>query len=256
MQCDSPLLEVFQRLYGCYGPQGWWPAQRKFEVIVGAILTQAISWTGVERAIENMRAAGVFSLEGLTETPAEELARLVRPCLYYNVKASKLKAFAAHLWRHHQGDLEAFLSQDAPALRQELLSIYGIGEETADDILLYAAERPYFVIDAYTRRIVRRLGMAPAREDYRSFQGLFHRGLPREASLFNEYHALLDRHAKESCRKRPLCSSCCLLELCPTGQGTVASEASQEWSRHNPADKKSPNTRGNRRGKGIDNPIQ
>lgn len=227
MQRDSLLLEVFQRLYGRYGPQGWWPAQSKFEVIVGAVLTQAITWAGVERAIENMRAAGVFSLEGLTETPVEELAQLVKPCLYYNVKAGKLKAFAAHLWRHHKGDLEAFLSQDALALRQELLSIYGIGEETADDILLYAAERPFFVIDAYTRRIVRRLGMAPAREDYRSFQGLFHRGLPRDAPLFNEYHALLDRHAKESCRKRPLCSSCCLLELCPTGEGTAVSEASQ-----------------------------
>lgn len=212
------LIEVFHRLYDRYGPQRWWPAESTFEVIVGAILTQGVSWTGVEKALDNLKPAGVFSLEGLRSTPDEELAQLVRPCLYYNVKARKLKAFAEHLWFRHNGNLETFLAQESSALRAELLSIYGIGEETADDILLYAAEKPFFVIDAYTRRILKRLGMAPAQETYRAYQGLLHRELPRDAQMFNEYHALLDRHAKESCRKRPECPSCCLLDICSTGR--------------------------------------
>ena len=185
---------------------------------MGAILTQGVSWTNVERALDNLKAAGVFSLQGLREVPEEELAPLVRPCLYYNVKARKLKAFAEHLWLRHEGNLEAFLAQEPSTLRAELLSIYGIGEETADDILLYAAERPFFVIDAYTRRILKRLGIAPPRESYRAYQDLLHRRLPRDAEMFNEYHALLDRHAKESCRKHPECSSCCLVDICPTGR--------------------------------------
>ena len=215
---NTPLLEVFHRLYDRYGPQGWWPGDTRFEVIVGSILTQAISWTGVEKGLENLKAAGVFSVEELQAVPQDDLAQLIRPCLYYNMKARKLKAFVRHLSDHYGGDLGAFLSQESLTLRQELLSIYGIGDETADDILLYAAERPFFVIDAYTRRILERLGIAPGKRDYRSFQELFHRELPRDTDLFNEYHALLDRHARELCRKAPVCSPCCLLEVCPTGQ--------------------------------------
>jgi len=215
----NALLEVFRRLHQRYGSQGWWPAESRFEVIVGAILTQGVSWANVERALENLKQAGVFSLQGLRECPHEQLASLLRPCLYYNVKTRKLKAFAEHLHRRYADNLETFLSQEPSALRSELLAIYGIGEETADDILLYAAGQPFFVIDAYTRRILKRLGLAPSQDGYQAYQQLFHQGLPRDAGMFNEYHALLDRHAKESCHRRPLCLSCCLLDLCPTGRG-------------------------------------
>lgn len=225
---DSTLVKVYHRLYNRYGPQGWWPAESKFEIVVGAILTQGVSWMNVVRALDNLKTAGAFSLKGLREIPHGELARLIKPCLYYNVKARKLKAFAEHLWLHHRDDLEAFLTQEPSALRTELLSIYGIGQETADDILLYAAEKPFFVIDAYTRRILKRLDIAPAQESYRAYQALLHRELPRDTEMFNEYHALLDRHAKESCRKRPVCSSCCLLDLCSTGRAGIPPKEAAE----------------------------
>jgi endonuclease-3 related protein len=147
----------------------------------------------------------------------ERLAELVRPCLYYNVKARKLKAFISHLWERHGGSLDSLFDQPLAALREELLSIYGIGDETADDIVLYAAGKPSFVIDSYTVRILERLGLADGKAGYRELQALFHRGLPADAPLFNEYHALLDRHAKEACRKAPVCEDCCLLDICPTG---------------------------------------
>ena len=146
---------------------------------------------------------------------------LIYPCGYFNSKAKKLKAFIHHLWRHYAGDLDAMLSRDNCQLRQELLTIYGIGEETADDIVLYAAGRPWFVIDTYTRRILGRLGITLESESYASYQQMFHNSLPRRTELFSEYHALLDHHAKEVCLKKPHCTRCCLLVICPTGQGTT-----------------------------------
>jgi endonuclease-3 related protein len=212
------LMAIFERLYDRYGQQGWWPGDTKFEIAVGAILTQAISWTGVEKALSNLQSAGVFSMDGLNKIPQDDLARLLRPCLYYNVKARKLKAFVEHTVNYYNSDLDVLLAREPQSLRRELLSIYGIGEETADDILLYAAGQPFFVIDAYTRRILIRLGMAPKLQAYEAYQELFHRSLPNSTRLFNEYHALLDRHAKETCRKKPLCTGCCILDLCHMGQ--------------------------------------
>jgi endonuclease-3 related protein len=216
------LLTVYQRLYRQYGPQHWWPGNGSFETIIGAILTQNTAWRNVDRALDNLRAAQALSPRRLRELPLEALAQLLRPSGYFNAKATKLKAFADHLGERHNDDLDAFLAQDAVPLRRELLSIYGIGEETADDILLYAAGLPSFVVDAYTRRILRRLGVAPQRDRYGDFQSLFHQNLYPDAKLFNEYHALLDRHAKETCQKSPLCDGCCLLGLCPTGQQVMA----------------------------------
>ena len=215
---DGVLLEVYDRLYQRYGPQHWWPGDGPLEVIFGAILTQFAAWTNVEKALTNLKEAGVMSIEALRDIPGERLALLLRPSGTFNTKARKVKAFINHLWENHGGDLGSLLSQEPAVLRRELLSIYGIGEETADDILLYAAGMPYFVIDAYTRRIIQRLGMAPEQQSYHAYQELFHRRLPRDAALFNEYHALLDRHAKETCRVQPLCVGCCQVELCPTGQ--------------------------------------
>ena len=200
-----------------YGPQHWWPAETRFEVTVGAILTQASAWGNVEKAIRNLKEAGALSPQAIRRLPDDELARLVFPSGYYNAKAAKLKAFVRHM-EQYDDDLDRLFAQDVQPLRRELLGIYGIGEETADSIILYAAGQPSFVIDAYTRRIVARLGIAPRVNTYLSYQALFAGHLAADADLFNEYHALLVDLGKRVCRKRPLCSGCPLLEVCPTGQ--------------------------------------
>lgn len=212
------LAAIYDRLYEAYGPQGWWPAETPFEVMVGAILTQAASWRNVERAIANLKAAGLLSPEALAAVPEEELARLIRPAGYFNVKARKLKALMALIMGPFQGDLERLLSHPPRELRQLLLATYGIGPETADSILLYAAGQPYFVVDAYTVRVFRRLELGPERDSYDAWQSFFMAHLPRDAALYNEYHALIVRHGKDVCRTRPLCPACPLRELCPTGQ--------------------------------------
>lgn len=216
------LVEVYERLYQGYGPQHWWPGDGPFETIVGAILTQNTAWKSVERAISNLKAAGAMTPRRLREIPVEALAELVRPSGYFNTKARKLKAFALHLGDRYKDDLDAFLSREPASLRRELLAIYGIGEETADDILLYAAGTPSFVIDAYTRRILQRLDLVQESSRYGALQHLFHSNLGPDPKLFNEYHALLVRHAKEACMKSPRCARCCLLGLCPTGKRRVA----------------------------------
>ena len=220
------LWEIYQRLYRAYGPQGWWPGDGAFDVVVGAILTQAAAWTNVERAIFSMKQTGCWSLRAIYEMPVEELASIIRPSGYFNAKARKLKAFAEHLVEGYDADLPTFLSQELEPLRDELLSIHGIGQETADDILVYAAGKPSFVIDAYTRRILQRVGLSPqsSKAGYRFYQEMFHANLKRDVSLFNEYHALLDHHAKVTCAKVPACSSCGLNDICATGLSRVASE--------------------------------
>ena len=217
---DTPLQKVYRRLYQSYGPQGWWPGDGPFDVVVGAILTQAVSWTNVERAIRNLKTADAWSFPALHRLADGELAALLRPAGYFNAKARKLKAFAAYVLEQYDGDLAAMLARDTQALRAELLSLYGIGPETADDILVYAAGRPSFVIDAYTIRILKRLGLTPesGQGGYGDFQQLFHQQLPLDAALFNEFHALLDWHAKVACRKVPLCADCCLRAICLTGR--------------------------------------
>ena len=219
------LLEVYDRLLDRYGPQNWWPADSRFEIIIGAVLTQAAAWTNVEKALNRLKAAEVFSPQALRQIPEGDLAGLIYSAGYFNVKARKLKAVAAYLGERFNDDIDAMLLQEAGGLRRELLAVYGLGEETVDDILLYVAEKPYFVIDAYTRRITERLGLSSARDSYGTHQALFMEHLPQDAILFNEYHALLDEHAKAACRKEPLCRECCLLDLCPTGRARVAHSA-------------------------------
>ena len=221
------LMDVYDRLYAAYGPQHWWPGEGPFEVIAGAILTQSAAWTNVEMALANMRSAGCWSLAAIHHVPEAELAQLVRSSGYFNAKARKLKAFAAHVAVNYQGDLDRFLSQPAALLREELLSIHGIGDETADDLMVYAAGKPSFVIDTYTRRIMDRMGMSPDgdRPKYGDYQAVFHENLPSDTQLFNEFHALWDRHAKEACAKTPRCGGCCLLEVCATGQANFADDS-------------------------------
>jgi len=208
------LLEIYHRLLARYERQHWWPADDPFEVIVGAILTQAAAWVNVEQALSNLKAATAITPVALRDLPVDRLATLIRPCGYYNAKAVKLKAFVGRLGARYSDDLDQLFALEIDDLRQELLSIHGVGEETADSIILYAAKKPIFVIDAYTRRILRRLGLAPMSDSYRSFQALFIENLPSEEGLFNEYHALLVRHGKEACGKIPRCTHCCLRSLC------------------------------------------
>jgi len=204
------LLNTYQKLLAYYGPQHWWPAEEPFEVIVGAILTQSAAWTNVEKAITNLKEAGALTPKTLRELPSEEIASLIYPSGYYNVKTRKLKAFVNWLGRRYGDSLSDLFDSNFDDLRERLLNVYGIGEETADSIILYAADKPVFVIDAYTRRIIHRLGLKPLTETYAAYQTLFMEHLPSDSKLFNEYHALLVCLGKEVCRKKPVCERCCL----------------------------------------------
>lgn len=213
------LLEVFQRLAGDYGAQGWWPAKTPFEVVIGAILTQNTAWTNVERAIAALDRAGGLTPEGLRGLERSVLEGLIRPAGFFRQKAARLQAFADYLQCHHHGSLEQCLGGDIQVVRAELLAQPGIGPETADSILLYAGGHPAFVVDAYTRRLFQRLGSLQGDESYSAVRNLFMTQLPAEAALFNEYHALIVVHCKSRCRKsNPRCTACPLLPFCATPQ--------------------------------------
>lgn len=210
------LDNVYLRLMKRYGPQGWWPAEEDFEMMAGAILTQSASWKNVEKALEGLKAAKALSPEAIRRLPLGELAEIIRPSGYYNAKAAKLKALAGWLGDTYDDDLSRMFARDTEALRRELLSIHGIGPETADSIILYAARKPVFVIDTYTRRIVDRLRIEIRGKSYTDYQTLFMNNLPTDSDMFNEYHALLVCLGKNVCRPRPRCAECCLKEICPS----------------------------------------
>jgi endonuclease III related protein len=202
------VLGLYDRLHRRYGPQRWWPARSRFEVVVGAILTQNAAWRNAERAIARLRAARALTLPAVLALPPGRLAALLRPSGTFRVKARRLRAFARHVTGQHGGHLGRFLARPLPALRGELRGIPGIGPETADAILLYAAGRPLFVVDAYTRRILVRHRLAAPDADYARVQALLMAHLPHDPALFNEFHALLVRVGKEHCRTRPRCEGC------------------------------------------------
>ena len=208
------LTTIYERLLVAYGPQGWWPSDGPFETIVGAVLTQNTSWNNVDKALAKLRAADLMSPSAIRDVPEGELAEAIRSSGYFNTKARKLKAIAEHLCAYDD-DTDRWRSRDAKDLRAELLSVYGIGPETADDIVLYVADLPSFVIDTYTVRLIDRVGIAPPRKRYEDYQALFEDNLLPDAQLFNEYHALLDEHAKGVCLKtKPRCTECVLRDLC------------------------------------------
>ena len=211
---SQKLLSIYHQLIKCYGPQHWWPAEEPFEVIVGAILTQSAAWLNVEKAIANLKAAKALSPKALRQLSLSELAALIHPCGYYNAKALKLKSLAHWLGEYYNDNLNKLFANTTEHLCQQLLSVPGIGQETADSIILYAASKPIFVIDAYTRRIINRIGLAPENNSYITYQSLFMDNLPTDAELFNEYHALLVCLGKNVCRSRPLCQQCCLNNIC------------------------------------------
>ncbi|MCU7852026.1 MAG: endonuclease III domain-containing protein [Candidatus Thiodiazotropha sp. (ex Monitilora ramsayi)] len=207
------LLEaIYRQLFDRYGPQHWWPAQTPFEVMVGAVLTQNTAWTNVERAIENLRRADLLDPAAISAVKQPALAEYLRPAGYFNVKAKRLQALSRFLL--NRPGLEQL---ETAELRQQLLSIHGIGPETADDILLYAFRRPVFVIDAYTRRLFGRLGVMDEMASYEVLSRGFESALRPDAQLFNEYHALIVVHAKHICRSKPSCETCCLRQRCEYG---------------------------------------
>lgn len=203
------LQTLYSRMYEQLGPQHWWPGETPFEVMVGAILTQNTSWHNVERAIANLKGVNVLSFAALSALPTGLLAEYIRPAGYYNIKAGRLHNLLAFVNREHGGDLEAFLEQPLAPLREQLLSIKGIGPETADSILLYAANLPIFVVDTYTHRILTRHQVIDEDFGYAEIQELFMENLASDTRLYNEYHALLVRIGNMYCKKNnPNCASC------------------------------------------------
>ncbi len=207
------LTEIYELLYAAFGPQHWWPGETPFEVITGAILTQNTSWANVEKAIKNLKSAEQLTPGALHRINLSHLAELIRPAGYYNVKAKRLKSFMDWFFENYDGALAGLERVNTDQLRAELLAVKGIGRETADSILLYALGRPVFVVDAYTARITVRHGLIEPDADYEQLRELFESNLPRDTQLFNEYHALLVRAAKEFCKPKAKCPGCPLEKL-------------------------------------------
>ena len=212
---------LFTALFDAYGPRNWWPTVHggAFELVIGAILVQNISWSNVERALINLRDADVWSFDAILNTPDEEMHVLIRPSGYYITKTRKLKEFSNFVLENYGGDLKSLFALPIDEMRRQLLSVWGIGEETADDIILYGAKKPSFVVDMYTKRLLARMGWEIKGKSYQAYQQLFHDSLPHDEYLFNEYHALIDYHAARICKKKPLCDKCALAEQCPIGLG-------------------------------------
>lgn len=200
------LISIYERLYEVFGPQYWWPAKTKFEVMLGAVLTQNTAWQNVEKTIAVLRKKKLLSFQRMLNLPEKELALSIKSCGYYNIKAKRLKNLLNFI--KEKGGLDAFLKSDPAVLRKELLEVNGIGMETADSILLYAGNWPFFVVDAYTKRMLWRHDLIEKKADYTLIQGLFMKNLALSAPLFNEYHALIVKLGKEYCRTKPLCIKC------------------------------------------------
>jgi endonuclease III related protein len=217
MSTADDLHVAFDKLFAAYGPQGWWPGETPFEVAVGAILTQNTAWTNVEKAIKNLKDVDALRSSVLHAMQSEELAELIRPAGYYRLKAGRLKNFVRRIEEDFGGDFESMFSLPIHALREVLLGISGIGPETADSILLYAAKLPIFVVDNYTARIAKRHGWVDFEADYHQLQEALQGALEENVDRFNEYHALLVRVAKSHCKTRPICDGCPLECLLPAG---------------------------------------
>ncbi len=211
---EELLMECYKRLYSHFGPQKWWPGDTLMEICVGAILTQNTNWNNVSKAIENLKKAAILDCSALYHLPTEELAALIRPAGYFNVKARRLKNFINFVWENYGGSLDKMFQTDCGPLRQALLSVKGIGPETADSIMLYGGNKPTFVVDAYTMRCLRRHDIVDEYCQYEDARRLFMENIPQDVTLYNEYHALFVALGKHYCRSRkPGCASCPLQGL-------------------------------------------
>jgi endonuclease-3 related protein len=217
------LMEIYERLFEHFGDRKWWPAKTREEVVIGAILVQNVAWSNTEKAIRNLEAQNLLSFRRLLEVSPSVIEACIVPTRYYRMKAKKLRAFAEYLRDRYAFDLDRMFNQPAESLRSELLTIHGIGPETADDIVLYAAGLPTFVIDAYTRRIFHRLGLVAENAGYETLRSWFLAHLPEDVALFNQYHALLDALGHHVCRQRhPRCPDCPLKSMCAYAATTAS----------------------------------
>ncbi len=217
MTIRNELLEIFDRMNDHFGDLKWWPADEPFEIMVGAILTQNTAWSNVEKAISALKKRALLNPTEILRIPEGELADLIRPSGYYRLKAARLRSYVRFFTETYHGSVEEMRKENLIVLREKLLGVWGIGQETADSILLYACEKPVFVIDAYTKRILFRHHLIDEDMRYEGIQDLFMRNLPHEITLFNQYHALLVNTAKFFCRKKPAC------DICPLGSLPVRS---------------------------------
>ena len=233
MSLRRTLQAILSRLDAAYDFDGWhWQAHTSPDyVCISAVLVQHTAWANVERALARLQAAGACSLDSLRKLPEAELAELVRPAGTQQTKARRLQALARLAAEH--GGLDRLLALSTEELRARLLDTYGIGPETSDAIVLYAAGRPVFQVDAYAKRIFRRLGLGPERDGYESWQRWFEEALPPDVETYRRYHGLIVLHGKETCRPRPRCAGCCLLDLCPAGREQVADGAPSQLERAN-----------------------
>ncbi|KKO20435.1 MAG: endonuclease [Candidatus Brocadia sp.] len=213
MNKAKAILQIYQTMLDTLGPQQWWPGETPFEIVIGAILTQNTNWSNVEKAIRNLKTAGKLSPRGIHELSMLELAQLIRPSGFFNVKAKRVKAFINWLFSRYEGNLSRMFNQDLQILRDELLSVKGIGPETADSILLYAGNMPTFVVDAYTHRIFSRHGFIAEESTYDEMKAFFEENLPKDVTLYNEYHALLVHIGKRYCRPKKACEPCPLKDF-------------------------------------------
>ncbi len=220
---SETLQGYYARLREDLGPQAWWPARTRLEVVLGAVLTQNTSWLNAARALKRLRQAGRLTLSGLRKTNRSELEALIRPAGFFRQKTRAIRNFLDYLQRGHQGSLARLFARPAEELRRDLLGLKGFGPETVDAILVYAGHHPYFVADAYTRRILARHEFVPLDADYAEVQAFLHEHLPADPALFNEYHALLVEVGKRYCKRQaPHCEGCPLREFLPpnrTGAG-------------------------------------
>lgn len=209
------LMNVYNRLFKRFGHQHWWPAETRFEVIVGAILTQNTSWKNVEKAILNLKKNKLLNCKKIANMDIRKLEKMIQPSGFYKQKSERLKRFCKYLDESYDSDLNKFFNRDTNVIRNELLSLNGIGNETADSILLYAGEKLKFVVDAYTVRLCERTGIINAKR-YDELQDFFEKNLPEDIELYKEFHALIVELGKNFCRKKPRCNNCPLENTCKT----------------------------------------
>ncbi|HOO56863.1 MAG TPA: endonuclease III domain-containing protein [bacterium] len=209
------LMAMYRSMLDQFGPRGWWPGKTRFEICTGAILTQNTAWRNVRKAINNLKSARALNIKSVHDMETSQLAELIVPSGYYNIKAKRLKYFVEFVYSESGGSLTRLFSLPVMELREKLLSVNGIGKETADSIILYAAKKPIFVVDAYTRRIGSRHGLFPEDSDYDDMRLYFTARLPEDTALFNEYHALIVGVGNAYCGRKPDCENCPLAPFLP-----------------------------------------
>ncbi len=203
------FLRIYKTLFKYYGPQHWWPGEIPFEIMIGAILTQNTSWRNVELAINNLKERGLLTPQGINKMSIQRFRKLIRPAGFFNIKAERIRTFVRYFLKEYKGNIRKMQKEETSFLREKILAIKGIGPETCDSILLYALEKPVFVVDAYTRRVFSRHNIISGEATYSEIQLVFENNLKRDASLFNEYHALIVRLAKDKCKAKEYdCESC------------------------------------------------